>query len=281
VDALLLQTIQELIPLLRQFARGEYGIALGGAHAKGVDDAESDIDLYLFTRQTLPNNERARLCEQFSRDITELICWGDAREDGAFTQTGSDFLYRGRKIECWSRETGSIDAIIGECQRGIVRQDLVTWTVMGFYNHCALSDLRNMQPVDDPFGLLARWKAEVSVYPPRLREAIITRHLGAAKFWPQNFHYKSAVERCDVIYTCGIVQQVVHNLIQVIFALNETYFPGDKKLEIALSHLPVQPPDFAARARRLLSPGAPADHSLLVWQREELCRLINETEALL
>ena len=148
------QTIAALIPLMRQFVRGEYGIALGGAHAKGVDDAESDIDLYLFARQTLSNDERTLLCERYSSDITGIVCWGDARDDGAFAQAGSDFLYKGRKIECWSREAGYVEGIIDECQRGIVKQDLVTWTVIGFYNHCALSDLRNMVPVDDPTGLL-------------------------------------------------------------------------------------------------------------------------------
>jgi hypothetical protein len=272
--------LADLIPLVRQFARGERGIALGGAHAKGVDDAESDIDVYLFTRRTLPNAERAALCERHSPDIANIVCWGEVGGDGAFEQAGSDFLYRGRKIECWLRAIDAIDGALDECRRGVVRHDLVTWTVMGFYNHCALSDLSHMLPVDDPSGLLARWQAEVSVYPPRLREAIIARHLGAAGFWPDNFHYRSAVERGDVIYTAGIVQQVAHNLIQVVFALNETYFPGDKKLEAALARLPRQPRDFGERIRRLLAPGAPPDRALLAWQREELCRLLDEVRAL-
>ncbi len=102
------------------------------------------------------------------------------------------------------------------------------------------------------------------------------KHLNAARFWPDNFHYKSAVERCDVIYTTGIVHQVAHNLIQALFALNETHFPGDKKLEAALAHLPLRPQNFALRVRRLMSPEVPADRALLTWQREELCRLLSE-----
>jgi hypothetical protein len=35
--------VDALLPLLRQFPRGEYGIALGGAHAKGVDGAEEKL----------------------------------------------------------------------------------------------------------------------------------------------------------------------------------------------------------------------------------------------
>ena len=210
---------------------------MGGAHAKGVDDAESDIDLYVFGRQALSGEERTRLCEQPGCSVESVVSWGDTRE---FSQAGTDFRFRGRKIECWLRSIEYVSNIVAECKAGVVRHDFVTWTVMGFYNYCTLSDLNEMIPVDDPYGILARWKSEVSEYPWRLREAIIGGHMRAAKFWPDNFHYKSAIERRDVIYVTGIVQQVIANLIQVVFALNQAYFPGEKKLDVALSHLELE-----------------------------------------
>jgi hypothetical protein len=269
----LTSTADILLPLLRQFSRGEYGIALGGAHAKGVDDAESDIDLYVFARDILPADERRRLCEAFGVDGASLTVWGD---DAEFVQAGTDFYFQGYKIECWFRNISYIDGIIAECRAGIVKHSLLTWTVMGFYNHCTLSDLHNMRPIDDPHGILARWQSEVRVYPPKLREAIISRYTRAAQFWPDNFHYKSAVERADAIYTAGIVQQVIHNLIQVVFALNRTYFSGDKKLGIALNHLAIKPKHFTERIQRLLFPGAEPDPAMLNEQRQTLRALVQE-----
>lgn len=269
--------ISQLTPLLRQFCRSEYGIALGGAHAKGVDDAESDLDLYVFARDVLPAAGRATCCRQFSGQVSDIVCWG---EDTPFVQGGADFLYGGRKVECWLRHIDYIAGIIGECQAGVVRQELVTWTVMGFYNHCALSDLRHMVIVEDPSGILSAWKATVSRYPPRLQQAIIDRHLAAAWFWPDNFHYQSAVERCDTIYTAGIVQQVVHNLIQVIFAINQTYFPGDKKLDIALGHLAAVPDRLVERIQRLISPGVSPDRAALREQRAALRALAVDVRSL-
>jgi hypothetical protein len=281
MEASLSSYIDELLPLIRQFSHGEYGIALGGAHAKGLDDRESDVDLYLFTRDILSNGERSQQCQQFSACIEGVVSWGEMPAGAnAFTQAGTDFLYKRRKVECWLRNSDHITATIVECQQGIVRQDLVTWTVMGFYNHCALSDLTHMIPLDDPYGLLAHWKAEVSQYPLKLQQAIISRHLTAARFWPDNFHYKSAIERLDIIYTTGIVQQVIHNLIQVVFAVNQTYFPGDKKLDLSLQHLALQPADFGARIKQLLSPGVSVSRVLLEQQRLELCRLLAEVEEL-
>ncbi|MBN1582551.1 MAG: DUF4037 domain-containing protein [Anaerolineae bacterium] len=275
-----LQHVSELQPLLRQFCDtappNKYGIALGGAHAKGVADAESDLDLYVFADQVLPGTERKRLCTQFG-GIESVTGWG---EDMPFVQAGTDFYYRGLKVECWLRNTDYISNMIAECQAGVIHHNLVTWTVMGFYNYCALSDLNNMMPIDDPSGILSRWKDRVGQYPPKLRQAIITTYLGKAKFWPHNFHYRTAVERCDTLYVAGIVQQVVHNLIQVVFALNQVYFPGDKKLSAALDHLPTKPDHFTTRIQHLISPSAPGTQTLYEQQRQELIALVQEIDTL-
>ena len=199
---------------------------------------------------------------------------------GPFIQAGTDFAIGPLRVECWLRNTDYIAGIIADCQAGIVKHDLVTWTVMGYFNHCTLSDLDKMLPVEDPYGILARWKGTVSSYPPRLQEAIISRHLHAARFWPDNFHYISAVERGDLIYVAGIVQQVVDNLIQVVFALNQAYFPGEKKLDVTLEHLVRTPERFAERVERLLWPGAPGDRAYLQAQRQELRALVQEVASL-
>ena len=270
-------TATALLDLVRSFSLSEYGIALGGAHAKRTADDESDVDLYLFATAARPNEERAHLAAAFSPEVENVVCWG---EDTLFSQAGTDFRFRGRQIECWLRNAAHIDETIAACQAGVVRRELVTWTTTGFYNHCCLSDVKAMMPLADPTGILTRWQSQVAAYPPKLRRSIIGQHLAAARFWPHNFHYRSAVARADVIYVTGIVQQVVHNLVQVLFALNETYFPGDKKLDEALGHLPCQPTGLRERVASLLWPGAPATVALLDRQQEEVKALLREVEAL-
>jgi predicted nucleotidyltransferase len=265
--------LSDLLPLVRGFARGDYAIALGGSYAKGTADHEADVDLYLFARAVLPKEERTRIASAFSSEIERVVSWGD---DTPFTNAGTDFRFRGHNVECWLRDIAHIERSIAECQQGVVKREFVTWTTTGFYNHCCLSDLTVMLPLDDAFGIIARWKSQVAIYPPKLRQAIVSQHLAAAEFWPENFHYLSAIERQDVIYATGIVQQVVHDLVQVLFALNEVYFPGDKKLDVALAHLPRQPPKLCARIRTLLWPGTPATTQALREQRESLRSLLGD-----
>jgi hypothetical protein len=277
LNAEIRSVVDELIPLLARLCLADYGIAVGGAHAKETDDAESDLDLYVFTANAHRNAERSRLATAFSPYITELISWGP---DDPFLQGGTDFYYKGHKVECWLRNRNLIDRAIADCRAGIVTRELVTWTTTGFYNHCALSDIKVMLPVSDLAGIIANWQNEIAVYPTKLRTTIINTHLAAARFWPHNFHYSSAVERQDIIYTSGIVQQVVHNLIQVLFALNQTYFPGDKKLANALGHLALLPENCVARIHHLLIPEEQVSVALLKEQQSELQQLLRDVEFL-
>jgi hypothetical protein len=269
--------VSELVPVLRGFCRSGYGIAVGGAHAKGTADEESDLDLYVFASSVLGNEARAARVRECSPAIENLVSWGD---EDPFVQGGTDFERQGQKVECWLRHSGYIDQTITNCRAGVVEHTQVTWTPMGFYSYCALSDLKAMVPIEDPEGMLARWQEAIAVYPPKLREAIIDKHLGAARFWPHNFHYTSAVKRLDVMYTTTIVQQVVHNLIQTLFAMNEVYFPGDKKLAAALEYLERVPEGFGQQVQRLVFPGREATADMLREQQTELQRLLAETEAL-
>ncbi len=267
--------VDNLMPLFCQFSELDFGIAVGGAHAKGTADEESDLDVYVFAKSILPNEKRTQLTANFSNRIKQVVSWGS---DSHFVQAGTDFVYDQRKLECWLRSSDYVDVTISDCVNGVVRRDIVTWTPTCFYNHCALSDINTMIIIKDPSGMLSNWKSAISKYPPKLQEKIIQLHLGGARFWPANFHYNSAIERQDVIYTTSIIQQVIHNLIQTLFAVNEVYFPGDKKLDKALARLDRLPDLFPERICRLVSSEKKVSVKMLKEQQYELQQLLKDTE---
>lgn len=269
--------VRELLPLLRGFCVGEHGIALGGSHAKGSGDALSDLDVYLFADRVLPGARRREQVVEALGEAAEAVSWGP---DEPFTGGGTDFVYRGTRVECWLRSTRQLQATLAACGRGEFRREHSVWAVMGFLDYVALADVLAMRIVEDPGGMLARWKAEAAVYPEPLRRAVLGRFMPEAAFWPDNFHYASAVERADAIYVAGIVQQVAQALVQVVFALNGEYFPGEKRLDSALEKLPLAPPAFARRLRALLFPGRDPGVAELREQRRALGALVAEVERL-
>ncbi|HZG44568.1 MAG TPA: DUF4037 domain-containing protein [Longimicrobium sp.] len=270
------EIVAGLLPMLRTWVAGDYGIAIGGSYAKGSGDSFSDVDIYLFANEVLPAARRAE------RVVAELGAesrpesWG---ADDPFVQGGTDFRHAGQRVECWLRSTREVNATLGACLGGEVRREYVVWTVMGFLSYTALADVHSMRIVDDPHGILARWKEAVARHPEALRRNVLGRFMPEAAFWPENFHYRTAVQRADVIYTSAIVQQVLQALVQVVFALNRAYFPGEKRLAHAMEMLPVQPPGFARRVQDLLAPPA-VDVAGLETQRRELADLVAEMRAL-
>jgi hypothetical protein len=265
--------VRDLMPLLRRLCAGEYGIAVGGSRVKGIGDDQSDVDIYLFMAETFPADQRRAWTEAALGPAAQVVSWDRA---APFVEGGTDFSYGGHKVETWLRGVRAVEATLAACQAGQIRRDCIAWTVMGFYNYVVLSDIHGMQVVEDPYGILARWKAQIATYPRPLREAIVGRYLHEAQFWPENFHYLSAVERADIIYTAGIVQQVLYALIQVLFALNEVYFPGEKKLAVTLEKLKVKPPAFARRVQELMYPGQSPNVEHLRAQRTALSALVSE-----
>jgi hypothetical protein len=267
--------IRDLLPVLRQCCSGSYGIALGGSYAKHRADSHSDLDLYVFASAVLPAQQRSLLIRD-ALGCVEASSWG---ADDAFVQGNTDFSYQGARIECWFRSIEHVDAALELCLQGHVQREYVAWTVMGFFNHVLLSDLHSMLTLEDPDHLIARWKAAVGIYPDPLRQTRLRRFLREAQFWPENPHYRSAVARADLIYTSGIVQQVLHALIQVVFALNRKYFPGEKNLAATMATLPVQPQEFAPRLDAILSAQAETAEQLRAQQRT-LNALVVETQQL-
>jgi len=266
--------VRELLPLVRAFCSGtEYGIALGGSYAKGTADAHSDVDIYLFADAFLPGARRVELVTAHLGEAAGAVSWG---ADEPFVEGGTDFTVDGILVECWLRSARQVESTLGECMRGRVRREQKVWTVMGFFDHVVLGDVHAMRIVDDPAGMLARWKAMVAAYPEPLREAILRRFMAEAAFWPENPHYLGAVERGDVIYTSAIVQQVVQALVQVVFALDRAYFPGEKKLADALAKLPSAPRDFAGRIQNVLCPGAHPTPAELREQSRGMADLVRE-----
>ena len=63
LDEKVMAKVEALLPLLRKFPCGDYGIAVGGAHAKKMDDSESDLDLYVFLQSTGPISLETRNCQ--------------------------------------------------------------------------------------------------------------------------------------------------------------------------------------------------------------------------
>jgi hypothetical protein len=257
-DTNLQAIIDECVPLIRQFPAERYAISIGGSRGKGTSDGRSDVDFRLFWDQPAPG-------------------WPDqVAAFASFREAMVQWRAKGTEIDgCWIRKIADIDGWLDQWIEGkIIPQDIV-WTVWGYY---LLPDIYHQQVVEDPFGVIAQWKERLKTYPAKLKKALLDKHLGSLRYWRNDYHYASKVQRGDVIFLAGLSARLVHDIMQVLFALNEVYFVGDgSNLEFA-RHFKHQPPQLAERVREALYPWPGED--VYVRQRAMLVELIDEVERL-
>lgn len=263
--------IAALTNALAGFFEDEPVIALAGAHAKGVADAHSDLDLYLFGDRPKPYEAR--------RELAAALC--DAGSTPFVTKTldqpwggSADFTFRGVPVETVLRTKAQTDLAVDRALSGAFEIIPQCWTSNGYYTYIVLSELQFLKPIRDPDGWLAAVKKRTAVYPEPLRTAVIDRFFARAGTWLGNFHYASAIEREDILFAAPAVLHTLLDLIQVIFAVNRRYYPGDKKLEAALRSLPYCPQTLLANLELLLS--YPKDRQVLHRQADILARIHRE-----
>lgn len=251
--------IDECLPLIRLMAQGRYAITIGGSRGKRIADNRSDIDFRLFAEDFVGGAE-----------YSETEAWRQ------FCQVVERWRAQGIEIDyCWNRTIAEIDQQLDGWVNGVIQPIDLVWAIWGYH---LLTDLSNQVVIEDPTGLIAGWQARLTPYPPALRRAIIQKHMESLNYWRNDYHYRSKVERGDVVFLAGISSRLVHDMLQVLFAINETYFVGDGNNLKYVANFARKPERFAERAHAVLYP-ATAENAFSA-QYTALMELIDEVAQL-
>lgn len=226
-------------------------VVLGGSYAAGTADESSDLDIGLYYREAKPFSiaEIKRVAENISvqgtATVTDFYEWGPWVNGGAWIQTEAG------KVDLLYRNLDQVERTILDTQQGIFAHDYDQQPAFGFYNVIYLAEIQVCVPLFDPDSHIARLKRQVEVYPPRLKRAIIRETLWSAEF---TLHTALKFAACgDVYNTVGCLTRIASNLTQALFALNERYFIGDKKVMERLASFPFLPAEYKERITSILA----------------------------
>lgn len=258
--------IETLKNTLKTTINGKCAIALAGSYAKGNADKNSDIDFFMFVEDPKSYEERVEIIKKIA-DKDKPIWVSESFQESAWGGT-MDFYYKGVPVETTVRTIDRMESVLNDCIDGNFEIIPALWTTNGYYTYIYLSEISFIKAIDDDYGIIEGYKQMIILYPQKLKNAILECFFDRANMWLDNFHYISAIEREDVLFTGSIVKSTVLDMVQVIFALNEVYFTGDKKLEQQLSKLPYCPHKLLDNVEFLMS--SPKDKEKLALQRELL-----------
>ena len=265
--------LADTVEMLKTTGDGDMTITLAGAHSKGLNDEFSDIDIYLYYARPKPYEEQKRVIEAFADDHKATV----SRDHVSMTVGGVfTFRYKGIYIEVTTRLYENALKRIHESLAGNFEViPAPEWTFNGYYTFIYASEVSIVIPMWDPAGFIENTRKLLFPYPRALKRSIIQRFGGSMNHFAHHWEYcTNAVERADLFYTQHFVSHALLNMIQVIFALNDAYYTGDKQIARKLAALPYCPAGLLGNLPFLL--GAPDDRGELINQRDLLHAIVRE-----
>ncbi len=253
--------LEEFAVILKQLAGDQrYAIAVSGSLGKGTWDSRSDVDFRLYTDRAIawPHQDPESWKDYFA--ATER--WKE----------------RGIRIDdVWPRTVGDINAALDRWTQGDIQPMETVWTIWGYH---LLTDINDQYSIEDPYDIIGEWKERLRFYPPALKQAIMKKYTGSLQYWRADYHYANKVKRCDVIFTAGLTSKLVHEILQILFALNETYFVGDGSNLIYAEKFTILPENFSSRVHKIFYPSSPdpvtEQYSLLTALMDEVIELVHQ-----
>jgi len=254
--------IDECLPLLKAMGKGRVAVTIGGSHGKRTFDARSDLDFRVF-------------CDE----IAGGPMYWETEDWKTFCGIVDRRRAQGIEIDyCWVRSIGEIDAQLDDWLGGKIAPVPRVWTLWGYH---VLTDIANQMVIDDPTGIITAWQARLKPYPQVLKQAILRKHMESLNYWRADYHYRSKVERGDVVFLAGLSARLIHDMMQVLFAVNETYYVGDGNNLHYVEAFAIQPNAFAERVNAILCPGqAENAQAALTAQYQAILNLIDDVAVL-
>lgn len=244
-QALLRDIVNDLIAI-----RNVTAVVLGGSHAVGMANEDSDLDIGIYYSQESPFSieEVRRVAEKYSvaekPTVTGYYEWGPWVNGGAWISTAEgdvDFLYK---------NIDQIRKTIADAGNGIWENSYDQQPPYGFSSIIYMAETENCRILHDPESVVLGLKESIRPYPDKLRQSVIQQSLWSAEFtiWQAG----KFASKSDIYCTMGCITRAMHAIVSALFAINEIYPMGDKRAIEILSNAGTKPVHFKERVEKIL-----------------------------
>jgi Domain of unknown function (DUF4037)/Nucleotidyltransferase domain len=261
--------VQEIVEQLIA-VRGMKAVVLGGSRAIGAQEPDSDIDLGLcYNENSLLDIAHIRQIASALNDDPKIYMTG-LGEWGRWVNGGAWLTIRGRRVDFLYKNLDFMSGIIDDCYRGKIELDYYQQPPYGYYSYIYCAEIQQSIILHDPEGALQTLQARVTGYPQPLKQTIINTFTWDAQFTLDNA--KKSAKRGDVYVVSGCMTRIASDLVQTLYALNETFFLSHKRLKRDVEQFEIRPERFAERIERLLG--------WVGWEIKELIQALSALEVL-
>ncbi|WP_420594675.1 DUF4037 domain-containing protein [Deinococcus sp.] len=216
-------------------------VVQSGSVTAGNADEQSDIDLYVYSRQDVPLEARREIAMRRGRYI---------EVNNNFAENGDEWIERGSSV--------TLDVMF---RPAASFEDHLTYLLERFeaqkgYSTAVWHNLRTSRILFDREGWFAALQARANApYPDGLAQAIIALNVPLLRGHSNSrpVQIERATGRGDIVSVGITITRLLDSYFDVLFALNRVPHPGEKRLLKLAAELPLTPPNFAADVEQLLS----------------------------
>lgn len=203
-------------------------IMLGGSRASGEFDENSDYDFYVYINKPLMESKRKSILNKYVKYMEYSNDFWELEDDGT--------LHNGIDIELIYRDLEWIDEMLGNL--------IFKGYVSNGYSTCFLDNLLNSEIIFDKTGkvkqLRTKYQNAISV---DLFDRIIKKNVPIILDRMPSLYYQveKAVKRNDLFSINHRITAFFEMYFDIVFAVNKTLHPGEKRLLEMASKLDKKP----------------------------------------
>ncbi|WP_019613021.1 nucleotidyltransferase domain-containing protein [Psychromonas ossibalaenae] len=228
-------------------------IALGGSQTSGSLDKHSDIDLYIYSSETISLAARQEIVDKLGASKADLnLTFWDLGDQWFDLETGIevDIIYWDKS---WIEE---------QLQRLLISHQ----ANMG-YTTCFWQTVSDSKILFDRSGWFTQLQNKYKVsYPEPLKQAIISKNQPVLRDVIPSYYtqIKKALDRQDLLSINHRLAALFASYFDVLYAVNKVMNPGEKKvLNYVLQNCAKVPADLHNQVNKILQSAAVGDRILL------------------
>lgn len=216
-------------------------VVLGGSRSTGLNDENSDYDIYVYLNSELDNETKSKTVMPFC-STAEIGNHYWELEDNCIMKNGVglDIIYR--NIDSFSNY---LKLVIDEGKP------------FNGYTTCFWHNIKNSKVLFDKTGEFSEMQKKYDIpYPEKLRKNIIenNRNLLSGKLPSYDMQIKKVQQRGDLVSVNHRITAFLESYFDIIFALNRLSHPGEKRIvSLCKNTCKILPEKFEENINALLS----------------------------